>query len=564
MAYSILPSATGIMLFFGLWCSSLAACLAADARPPATDSNLPVDFRGQVLQLLRQQSPDYSINGVQYSDPVTVLASELPNSGSRVAMSAVVFNYGPANKATGAPYLMIVQGAALFRQGKLLRLASTKGKEIEWTDGIPSTQPDSPSERSKMKAIRLSSSERLFDPVTGPTERRLVRRQIWNKYGPAFVTLKLPPETIAQLVDRLEDVAEARQKAQHAASSRGVDPFSAEMNREIEAENTAAHQHLQALLGKAQTDRLEYLASAPGYFRVVMGNGFDARFDLEDAGMPLTQDQIDAIGRICEDVCDPKRNPNYRALQKQPRSPGTQISATWQEVLSRLTPLLTPEQIKIIALNLADRASLGRNDSGAQPRFARRRMLRDYGAALVELNLSAQVIAQAKAFLIQRSEAPTALFAAARERGEDPHSDQSRAAQKASADAATDELKTLLGTDRYKKLEELHDTLPVRRSVAMNEATDCRAAGCPLTPDQVDRLAKVSWSVRKSLPSGGAGAIHEEVNPTTGLTARTAAILTQSTSFLSAAQLGTLEVFYQDQAAIMNRIAAEQALHAGN
>jgi len=257
-------------------------------------------------------------------------------------------------------------------------------------------------------------------------------------------------------------------------------------------------------------------------------------------------------------VCDPKRNPGYSALWKQPPAPGTQISALWQEVLNRLAPLLTPEQIKIITLNLSDRSSNGRNRVAAQQRWARRRMMREYGAALAELNLPAPVLFQAKELLIQRSAAPAAVFAAAREKGEDPRSAQSRAAQKVATDAVTGELKALLGSDGYQRLEDLQETIPAQRMVESNEATNCRAAGCPLTQDQVRRLSAMSLAVRKSLPPRTPGALREEVDPSTGLTVRAAAILARSALFLSPAQQEALKIGYQDQAAIMNRIATSQ------
>jgi hypothetical protein len=231
----------------------------------------------------------------------------------------------------------------------------------------------------------------------------------------------------------------------------------------------------------------------------------------------------------------------------------------WQEVLNRLARLLTPEQVEVISLNLSDRSSLRRSSSpAAQKRWARRRVMSDYGAALAELNLPTGVLSEAKDLLLKRSIAPLAVASEARERGEDPRSDQTKEAQRAAVDSVNADLKALLGVAEYQRLEHLHEILPIERSMDFNEIIDCRAAGCSLTPDQVRSLSEASWEVRKSLPPRKPGDLREDVDPATGLTARAAATLARSGAFLSPAQQEVLKTGFRDLAAAMNRIADSQ------
>ena len=538
-----------------------------DELPAPLDANLPADYREQILRFQRQRNPSYIISSLGCSDPVRVLVHGTGPAGSSREMTVVAFSYGPSSKADGSPYLMIVQGAALFGGGAFVRFIDANDRTVEWVNGRPSEFSGSSAERKRAAQSRLKPAFTLHDPIEGPAERRSIRRQVWARYKAGFEAMALPAATVAKLVDLLEAREEAPLNAQFAAAQKGIDPFSAEMSRAVDTANASAKRDLDDFLGPDRLDTLEYLSGAAGFYRMVMASGGDVQWELRDAGIPMTPGQIVALGKICEDVCDSKRNPDYASLVRQKADPVTGISAAYQEVLERAARILSADQIKIIALRLSDQAlqfkmgKPGGPDSAAVTRQGLRGpMMAGYREALAEMNLPAGVESQAKDLLVERESAPFAVWRAARQQGLDTKSDDVRKAMQAATDAVNGRLEALLGAPGCTRLEDFKGLAVVRSQIESSEVNEFGAAGCPLTHDQLQAFGQAVWEVRKSMkPSASANRFRgDPADPRTGLTPQNAAVLARSAAILTARQQEVLRTYYQDLSAAGKRIAAEQ------
>ncbi len=531
----------------------------AEDPPAPSDPNLPVDYRQRMLEVVRRGNRNFNIDQLEYSDPVHVRVHEAAMPGVSAQMSAVVFEYGPYDPSTGSPFLMIVSGAALFSKGKFVRIIGSDDKTVEWINGRPEVRPDATDGRSAMAGARRSHPDPLFDPATGPAMRRSIRRQIWRQYGEAFRTMALPPETIAKLVDLIEAKDEARRKALFEGEGQGLDPYSAQMNLAIAANVNAAGRALKAFFGKERLARLELLVDARGYFSLILENGGSLIDDLNDAGIPLTPEQIAALGRICAEVFDPKRNPAYRELAAQAPDRITGISALTQELIDRATRVLSPGQVRVLTLYCSDAANAGDWTPAARGRWARYTITREYGPALCEMKLPAPEIAEAKILLLKRNKAVHSAFANTRAKGENPRSEEANPEVKR---AYYGRLKILLGPSGLDRLEQLREILRYRALVVNFEGIECQAEGCPLTDDQIRALGKLCWEARKAILLPRHGTLNEPVDPKTGLTAWHSAILARASSFLTPRQREVLRTLYLDEAVALKRTADHQPLPA--
>jgi len=184
----------------------------------------------------------------------------------------------------------------------------------------------------------------------------------------------------------------------------------------------------------------------------------------------------------------------------------------------------------------------------------RHRIIYQYGASLLALNLQADQLAKVKDLLVERQQSATDAMEAAQANGIAQGSREWRAAVNEATADTTQALDSLLQTSANTSLAEFELVNNTRTSSGINIGAEITDAGLPLTDAQTLAIAKASADASFRSPNAQHPPNYNTPDPTTGLTPKQTQMINQVAPALSPAQL---EVYKTALLQMMQRQAIE-------
>lgn len=175
-----------------------------------------------------------------------------------------------------------------------------------------------------------------------------------------------------------------------------------------------------------------------------------------------------------------------------------------------------------------------------------------YAALFKSLNLTPDQVAQLKDLLVNKQQAATDAFAAARDQGINPRTDPQDflAAVQAAQSSVNDQIKSVLGDAGYAQYQQYEQTAP-QRTVVSQLQQSLSYGSAPLTDDQASQLVQIL--AQTAAPQQGQQGRAAFIGAFGGATAAPATItdqaLTQAQGILSQPQIQALQQIQQQQQA---------------
>jgi hypothetical protein len=184
----------------------------------------------------------------------------------------------------------------------------------------------------------------------------------------------------------------------------------------------------------------------------------------------------------------------------------------------------------------------------------RHRIIYQYGAALLALNLPPDQLAKAKNLLVERQLSATDAMEVAQANGLAQGSPEWRAAIEQATAASAQDLDSILQTYANTSLNEFELVASTRVSSGINLGSEINDAGLPLTDAQAQAIAQASADASDRSPGAQHPPNYNTPDPTTGLTPKQTQMINQVTPALSPAQL---EIYKTALLEMMQRNAIE-------
>jgi len=182
-------------------------------------------------------------------------------------------------------------------------------------------------------------------PEIAALQRKELRRSIIREYRGAIAALNLAPDQAAQLKNLLIEKSMSAADAMEAATQAGIQPNSSETHRAISQATKDLDQSIISLIGSDANERLEALKSTTFH----SGNVIEpVALDMEDAGVPLSADQSEALGLYLHELSNPTKNPDASTPGFNEADPTTWQSPLDQQFYSKAAAILTPSQLQIL------------------------------------------------------------------------------------------------------------------------------------------------------------------------------------------------------------------------
>ena len=183
-------------------------------------------------------------------------------------------------------------------------------------------------------------------PEMAALQQRELRRSIVREYGRAIAALNLSPDKAAQLKELLVEKAVTSSDAVDAATKAGLQPSSGDTYKAISQATRDLDQAINTLIGADADDKLEALKGTNFYGN---GNEIDeSALDMEDAGVPLSAEQAQALAQFLHDLSSPAKNPDSGAPGFKNADPITWQSPLDQQLFAKASTVLTPSQLQIL------------------------------------------------------------------------------------------------------------------------------------------------------------------------------------------------------------------------
>jgi hypothetical protein len=174
-----------------------------------------------------------------------------------------------------------------------------------------------------------------------------------------------------------------------------------------------------------------------------------------------------------------------------------------------------------------------------------------YAALFKSLNLTSDQVAQLKDLLVNKQQAATDAFSAARDQGINPRTDPQdfQAAIQAAQSSVNDQIKSALGDAGYAQYQQYEQTTPQRNVVSQLQQS-LSYGSAPLTDDQASQLVQI---LAQTAPQQGQQGRAAFIGAFGGAAAAPATItdqaLTQAQGILSQPQIQALQQIQQQQQA---------------
>jgi hypothetical protein len=167
----------------------------------------------------------------------------------------------------------------------------------------------------------------------------------------------------------------------------------------------------------------------------------------------------------------------------------------------------------------------------------RHRIIYQYGASLLALNLPPDQLAKMKNLLVERQLSAADATEAAQENGLAQGSPEWRAAVEQATAGAAQDLNSILQSYANTSLSEFELVTSTRVSSGVNLGSEITDAGLPLTDAQAQAIAQASADASFRSPNAQPPPNYNTPDPTTGLTPKQTQMINQVTPALSPAQL---------------------------
>ena len=183
-------------------------------------------------------------------------------------------------------------------------------------------------------------------PEMAALQQKEMRRSVIRTYGRAIAALNLTSDKAAQLKELLVEKAVTSSDAMDAATQAGLQPTSGDTYKAISQATKDLDQAINSLIGVDANEKLEALKGTTFYNS---GNSVDeSALDMEDAGVPLSAEQAQALAQILHNVSTPATNPDSGAPGFSDADPTTWLSPLDQQLFAKAASVLTPNQLQIL------------------------------------------------------------------------------------------------------------------------------------------------------------------------------------------------------------------------
>jgi hypothetical protein len=177
--------------------------------------------------------------------------------------------------------------------------------------------------------------------------------------------LNLPPEQLAKLKDLLVERQLSATDAMEAAQANGLEEGSPEWRAAMQQATGGIAQDLNSILqsyANTSLSEFELLTSTR------VSSGMSLAEPINDAGLPLTDAQAQAIAQASADASDRSQNAPHPPGYNTP-DPTTGLTPKQIQMINQVTPALSPAQLEVYKTALSEMMQVQRieNQYGRNP-----------------------------------------------------------------------------------------------------------------------------------------------------------------------------------------------------
>jgi len=192
-----------------------------------------------------------------------------------------------------------------------------------------------------------------------------VRHQVLYQYAASLRALNLPPDQLAKVKDLLVERQLSATDAMEAAQANGLVEGSPEWRAAMQQAMAGVMQDLNSALQS-------YANTSLSEFELVtstrVSSGMSLAEPINDAGLPLTDAQAQAIAQASADASDRSHNAPHPPGYNTP-DPTTGLTPKQTQMINQVTPALSPAQLEVYKTALSEMVQVQRieNSYGRDP-----------------------------------------------------------------------------------------------------------------------------------------------------------------------------------------------------
>lgn len=188
-------------------------------------------------------------------------------------------------------------------------------------------------------------AEQAQNPNYNYTMLKVRQRMVAQQFKSLFASLKgVPAEKIARLKDLMVAREMAWADARALAAKEGLSITTEGYRKIIETVSGQFDRDFEGLLGEQYSD-FAALEKNRGAYAIV---GLTVSPDMAYAGVPLTNDQENALAALMTQLHYSMEDPQYSGLVAQPIDANTGLSPLNQQLVEQAANLLSPAQIEVL------------------------------------------------------------------------------------------------------------------------------------------------------------------------------------------------------------------------